>query len=61
MIGFIKWLIAQYKIYKLHKILEPSIYELDRISMDNYLACIEAGFTGEQILALMHLLNCVRR
>lgn len=55
--GFIIWLFRQYKCYKLEKSLpSPSQDEKDRMFRNNYMECIKAGFTQEQILALMNLL-----
>ena len=36
MIGFIKWIIQQYKSYKICKFLEPSTEEREKLVMKNY-------------------------
>ena len=56
MIGFIKWIIQQYKAYKICKTLEPSTEEREKLVMKNYARCLELGFTQEQLIALMNLM-----
>lgn len=56
MIGFVKWLISEYKCYKLGQIFKTTQEEKDRLFTQNYNRCIEVGFTNEQVLALMNLL-----
>ena len=54
--GFIKWLISEYKSYKLEQIFKTTQEDKDKLFVQNYNRCIEAGFTNEQVLALMNLL-----
>lgn len=56
MIGFIKWIIQQYKAYKMRETLEPSTEEREKLIMKNYVRCLELGFTQEQLIALMNLM-----
>ena len=56
MIGFIKWVIQQYKAYKMCKTLESSTEEKEKLVMKNYARCLELGFTQEQLLALINLM-----
>lgn len=56
MIGFIKWLISEYKCYKLEQFFKTTQEEKDNLFIQNYNKCIEVGFTNEQVLALMNLL-----
>ena len=56
MIGFFKWLVSEYKCYRLEQIFKRTKEEKDRLFMQNYNRCIEVGFTNEQVLALMNLL-----
>ena len=60
MIGFIKWVIQQYKAYKMCGILEPSTEEREKLVMKNYARCLELGFTQEQLLALINLMYAKR-
>ena len=53
--GFIKWLIEQYRIYKAEKYLTPSKPENEKVFINNYYRCVEAGFTTEQINAILNL------
>lgn len=55
MIGFIKWLIQQYNIYKLEQCLKSTESQDLSLFMRNYEKCIEVGFTEAQIAALMNL------
>lgn len=56
--GFIKWLYKQYKEYKLKKIF-PTISqeEKERAFMNNFRNCVDMGFTPEQLLALINLID----
>lgn len=56
MIGFIKWIIQQYKAYKMYETLELSTEEREKLIMKNYTRCLELGFTQEQLIALMNLM-----
>ena len=56
MIGFIKWVIQQYRAYKMCEPLEPSTGEREKLIMKNYTRCLELGFTQEQLIALMNLM-----
>ena len=56
MIGFIKWVIQQYRAYKMCEPLEPSTEERGKLIMKNYTRCLELGFTQEQLIALMNLM-----
>ena len=60
MIGFIKWVIQQYKAYKMCETFEPSTEEREKLIMKNYTRCLELGFTQEQLLALMNLMYVKR-
>ena len=55
MIDFIKWLIKEYRGYKITQDLAPTKEAADNIFLMNYNKCIEVGFTHEQVLALMNL------
>ena len=55
MIGFIKWVIQQYRAYKMCEPLEPSTEERGKLVIKNYARCLEVGFTQEQLIALMNL------
>lgn len=57
MIGFIKWLIQQYNLYKLEQCLKPTDNQEVSLFIRNYEKCIEVGFTEAQIYALMNLLH----
>ena len=56
MLGFIKWLISEYRCYKLEQTFKTTQKDKDKLFMQNYNKCIEVGFTSEQIWALMNLL-----
>lgn len=56
MIGFIKWVIQQYKAYKMCEIFASSTEEKEKLVMKNYTRCLELGFTQEQLIALMNLI-----
>ena len=56
MIGFIKWIIQQYKGYKICRTLELSTEEREKLIMKNYTRCLELGFTQEQLIALMNFM-----
>ena len=60
MIGFIKWIIQQYKAYKMYETLELSTEEREKLIMKNYTRCLELGFTQEQLIALMNLMYAKR-
>ena len=60
MIGFIKWTIQQYKIYKMCKTLEPSTEEREKLIVKNYVRCLELGCTQEQLIALMNLMYAMK-
>lgn len=54
--GFVKWLIKQYRIYRIEKNFpEPSRDENERRFMSNYQKCLEEGFTPSQINAILNL------
>lgn len=53
--GFIKWLLEQYRIYKAEKYLKPNREENDRQFMANYQQCLAEGFTASQINAILNL------
>ena len=57
MIGFLKWLILNYETYKMsiHKDRDGSLF------IQNYETCINAGFSNEQMIALMNLIESVRK
>lgn len=57
MIGFIKWLIQEYRAYKASITIKPSAQDIERLQMRNYARCREVGFTHEQILALMNFIE----
>lgn len=56
MIGFIKWLIIQYNTYQLEQAMQASKENSDAQMMNNYLRCLEAGFTPEQISAMANFI-----
>lgn len=60
MIGFIKWMIQQYKVYKMCKTLEPSTEEREKLIVKNYVRCLELGVTQEQLIALMNLMYAMK-
>lgn len=60
MIGFIKWLIQEYKDYKVSAIIKPSTEDTERLQIKNYLNCLEAGFSEEQIRSLLNLIYCTK-
>lgn len=53
--GFIKWLIEQYRIYQAEKYLKPSNSDNEKVFINNYYRCVEAGLTTEQINAIVNL------
>lgn len=53
--GFIKWLVIQYRTYQIAKNMEKSQSEKDSAFINAYYRCIEAGFTTEQMNALVTL------
>lgn len=56
--GFFVWLYKEYRKYKIEKSFpkdDPS--EKEKVFLKNYAACLDAGFTQEQLLALMNLMN----
>ena len=54
--GFIKWLIEQYRIYKAEKYLKPkSQQDADKVFINNYYKCIESGLTTAQVNAIINL------
>lgn len=56
--GFFVWLYKEYRKYKIEKSLpkvDPS--EKEKVFLINYAACLDAGFTKEQLFALMNLMN----
>jgi len=55
---FIKWLINQYRVYQLEQSLpKKSQSEKDCAMMNAYYRCIEAGFTTEQMNALVTFIS----
>lgn len=54
--GFIKWLISQYRMYKFQETFQKR-NEMDEEEkfISNYEKCIEAGFTKKQLNALIDL------
>ncbi len=60
MIGFIKWIIQQYKTYKMCETLKPSTEEREKLIMKNYTRCLELGCTPEQLIALMNLMHAMK-
>lgn len=60
MIGFIKWVIQQYKAYKMCKTLELSTEEREKLIVKNYVRCLELGVTQEQLIALMNLMYAMK-
>ena len=60
--GFVKWLLQQYKEYKIEQSFsKPSQSEKDRIFMNNYVNCLEAGFDERQLNSLMNLMLCTEK
>lgn len=57
MIGFFKWLILSYETYKMSVNKDRD----DSLFIQNYEACINAGFSNEQMLALMNLIESTRK
>lgn len=53
--GFIKWLLEQYRIYEAEKYLKPTNEDADKVFINNYYKCIEAGLTTEQVNAIVNL------
>lgn len=60
MIGFIKWVIQQYKAYRMCEILASSTEEREKLIMKNYAKCLELGCTPEQLIALMNLMHAMK-
>ena len=60
MIGFIKWVIQQYKAYRMCEILASSTEKREKLVTKNYAKCLELGFTREQLIALMNLMYAER-
>ena len=60
MIGFIKWIIQQYKAYKICETFEPLTEEREKLIMKNYARCLELGCTPEQLIALMNLMYAMK-
>ena len=60
MIGFIKWIIQQYKAYKMCETLKPSTEEREKLIMKNYVRCLEFGIAPEQAIALMNLMYAMK-
>ena len=57
--GFLKWLYEQYRNYKTEQeltVMEPNEEQKMNSFINNYNACVEAGFSREQIAALMNLM-----
>lgn len=52
--GFFKWLINEYRIYQMKQSMENSP-KRDAAFINAYYRCIEAGFTTEQMNALVTL------
>ena len=61
MIGFIKWLISQYQVYKLEKTFKQDNSYDDQVFMKNFVNCIELGFTERQLFALMNLFSSMEK
>lgn len=54
--GFFKWLISQYRAYKIEKAFpKKSQAQKDCDFMNAYYRCVEAGFTTEQINSIITL------
>ena len=54
--GFIKWLWQQYKAYKQEQNFpKRSKADKDKAFMSAYAVCLKAGFTAEQVNALVTL------
>ena len=56
--GFFVWLYNEYRRYKFEKSLpkeNPS--EREKVFLANYAACLEAGFTQEQLNALLNMMS----
>ena len=56
MIGFIKWMICQYQCYKLEKIFNDDNSK-EIAFMNLFSQCRDYGFTEEQILYILNLIN----
>ena len=60
MIGFIKWIIQQYKAYKMCETFEPSTEEREKLILKSYARCLELGIAPEQAIALMNLMYTMK-
>ena len=60
MIEFIKWVIQQYKAYKMCETLKLSTEEREKLIVKNYVKCLELGITQEQFIALMNLMYAMK-
>ena len=60
MIEFIKWVIQQYKAYKMCETLKLSTEEREKLIVKNYVRCLELRITQEQFIALMNLMYAMK-
>ena len=60
MIEFIKWVIQQYKAYKMCETLKLSTEEREKLIVKNYVRCLELKITQEQFIALMNLMYAMK-
>ena len=59
MIGFIKWLMCQYKCYKLEKIFKNDDDKANKF-MNLFSKCNDYGFTHAQVIYILDLVDCIK-
>ena len=57
MIGFIKWLICQYRAYKIEQIFKTSQEDNEKYFLNLLSQCGNYGFTVEQMMYVLNLEN----
>ena len=54
--GFIRWIFTQYRIYRIEHKDRKDMLEQKSTFVKNYYKCIDAGFTTNQLNALINLM-----
>lgn len=57
MIGFVKWMIRQYKAYKIEKAFKIKDDNKEEVFRNLFSQCRDYGFTETQILYILNLIN----
>ena len=57
MIGFVKWLICQYKTYKIEKTFERNDDDKEKAFINLFSQCRDYGFTEGQMLYILNLVK----